>query len=60
MAMRQLSGDVGEASLPATLRSDNAGSVKEVIAGLADLDANGLRLQWRAVSEQILGPSRLC
>jgi Protein of unknown function (DUF2924) len=47
MAMRQLSGDVGEASLPAAPRSDNAGSVEDVIADLADLDANGLRLQWR-------------
>ena len=47
MAMRRLSGDVGEASPPWAPRSDNAGSVEDVIAGLADLDANGLRLQWR-------------
>ena len=47
MAMRRLSGDVGEASPPPAPRSDNAGSVEDVIAGLADLDANGLRLQWR-------------
>jgi hypothetical protein len=47
MAMRRLSGDVGEASPPSAPRSDKAGSVKDVIAGLADLDANGLRLQWR-------------
>jgi hypothetical protein len=47
MAMRQLSGDVGEASPPPAPRSDNAGSLEDVIAGLADLDANGLRLQWR-------------
>jgi len=46
MAMPQLSGDVGEASPPAP-RSDNAGSVEDVIAGLADLGANALRLQWR-------------
>jgi Protein of unknown function (DUF2924) len=45
--MRQLSGDVGEASLPSAPRSDDPGSVEDVIAGLADLDANGLRLQWR-------------
>jgi len=45
--MRRLSGDVGEASPPWAPRSDNAGSVEDVIAGLADLDANGLRLQWR-------------
>jgi hypothetical protein len=30
-----------------TPRSDNAGSIEDVTAGLADLDANGLRLQWR-------------
>src|SRR5271165_5991338 len=47
MAMRRLSGDVGEASPPWAPRSDNAGSVEDVIARLADLDANGLRLQWR-------------
>src|SRR5271169_6927514 len=47
MAMRRLSGDAGEASPPWAPRSDNAGSVEDVIAGLADLDANGLRLQWR-------------
>ena len=47
MAMRRLSGDVGEASPPSAPRSDNAGSVEDVIAGLADLDANALRLQWR-------------
>ena len=47
MAMRRLSGDVGEASPPWAPRSDNAGSVEDVFAGLADLDANGLRLQWR-------------
>ena len=47
MEMRRLSDDVGEASPPWAPRSDNAGSVEDVIAGLADLDANGLRLQWR-------------
>ena len=44
-AMRRL--HVGAASPPLAPRSDNAGSVEDVIAGLADLDANGLRLQWR-------------
>ena len=47
MAMRQPSGDVGAASPLLTPGSDNAGSVEDVIAGLADLDAKGLRLQWR-------------
>jgi hypothetical protein len=30
-----------------TPRSDNAGSVEDVITGLTDLEAKGLRLQWR-------------
>jgi hypothetical protein len=47
MAMRQPSGDVDAASPLMTPRSDNAGSVEDVIAGLVDLDAKGLRLQWR-------------
>ena len=47
MAMRRRSGDVGEASPPWVPRSDNAGSVEDVIAGLADLDANALQLQGR-------------
>jgi hypothetical protein len=47
MAMRRLSGDVGVASPLLTPRSDNAGSVEDVIAGLADLDPKGLQLQWR-------------
>ncbi len=47
MAMRRLSGDVGEASPTSAPRSENAGSAEGVIAGLADFDANGLRLQWR-------------
>jgi Protein of unknown function (DUF2924) len=47
MAIRRPSGDVGGASPLLTPRSHNAGSVEDVIAGLADLDAKGLRLQWR-------------
>jgi hypothetical protein len=45
--MRRPSGDVDTPSLPFTPRSDDEGSVEEVIAGLANLDAKGLRLQWR-------------
>jgi Protein of unknown function (DUF2924) len=45
--MRRPSADAGAASPPLTPRSDDAGSVEDVIAGLADLDAKGLRLQWR-------------
>ena len=47
MAMRRHSGGVGEVSAPPALRSDYAGSLNDVIAGLVDLDVNGLRLQWR-------------
>jgi hypothetical protein len=47
MAMRRPSGGAGAASPLLTPRSDTAGSVEDVIAGLADLDAKGLRLQWR-------------
>jgi hypothetical protein len=47
MAMRRPSGDAGAASSLLTPRSGNAGSVEDVIAGLADLDAKALRLQWR-------------
>jgi hypothetical protein len=47
MATRRLAGVVGTLSPPLTPRSDNAGSVEDVISGLADLDAKGLRLQWR-------------
>ena len=47
MAMRRERGGVGEASPPPAPRSDNAGSLNDVIADLADLDANGLCLQWR-------------
>jgi hypothetical protein len=46
-AMRRPVGDAGATSPPLTPRSDNAGSVEDVIRGLADLDARGLRLQWR-------------
>jgi hypothetical protein len=46
-AMQRPSGDVGAASPLLTPRSDNAGSVEDVIAGFGDLDAKGLRLQWR-------------
>jgi hypothetical protein len=46
-AMRRRSVDVSAASPLLTPRSDNAGPVEDVIAGLADLDAQGLRLQWR-------------
>ena len=47
MAKRLLSGDVGEASAPSAPRSDNAGSLTDVIMGLADLGVKGLCLQWR-------------
>lgn len=47
MTMRRPSGDAGATSPLLTPRSDNAGSVEDVIAGLAALDAKGLRLQWR-------------
>jgi hypothetical protein len=47
MAMRRHSGGVGEVSAPPAPQSDYAGSLNDVIAGLADLDVNGLRLQWR-------------
>jgi hypothetical protein len=45
--VRRSSGDVGAASPLVTPRLDTAGSVEDVIAGLADLDPRGLRLQWR-------------
>jgi hypothetical protein len=45
--VRRSSGDKGAASPLVTPRLDSAGSVEDVIAGLADLDAKGLRLQWR-------------
>ncbi|HZZ24489.1 MAG TPA: DUF2924 domain-containing protein [Roseiarcus sp.] len=47
MAMRRHSGGVGEASPTPAPRSDNAGSLDDLIAGLADLDVQELRLQWR-------------
>src|SRR5271165_2501819 len=34
-------------SPPPAPRSDEATSLSDLIAGLADLDPNGLRLQWR-------------
>jgi len=46
-AMRRALADVGAPSPLLTPRSDNAESVEDVIAGLADLDAKGLPLQWR-------------
>jgi hypothetical protein len=45
--MRRPSGDGGAASPLLTQGSDDVGSVEDVIAGLADLDAKALRLQWR-------------
>jgi Protein of unknown function (DUF2924) len=45
--VRRSSGDAGAASPVVTPRLDSAGSVEDVIAGLADLDTQGLRLQWR-------------
>jgi hypothetical protein len=45
--VRRSSGDKGAASPLVTPRLDSAGSVEDVIAGLADLDPRGLRLQWR-------------
>ena len=47
MPMRRHSGGVGGVSPPPAQRSDEAASLSDLIAGLADLDANGLRLQWR-------------
>src|SRR5271165_6647399 len=47
MPMRRHSGAAGGVSPPPAQRSDEATSLSDLIAGLADLDANGLRLQWR-------------
>ncbi len=47
MPMRRHSGGAGGVSPPPAQRSDEATSLSDLIAGLADLDANGLRLQWR-------------
>ena len=44
--MRRPAGDVGAPSSLLKTQSDNGGSVEDVIAGFADLDAKGLRLQW--------------
>jgi hypothetical protein len=45
--VRRSSGGAGAAAPPSSPRFENAGSVEDVIAGLADLDAKGLRLYWR-------------
>src|SRR5271165_4881674 len=45
--MRRHSGGAGGVSPPPAQRSDEATSLSDLIAGLAELDANGLRLQWR-------------
>ena len=47
MPMRRHSGGAGGVSPPPAPRSDEATSLSDLIAGLADLDPNGLRLQWR-------------
>ena len=47
MPIRRHSGGAGGVSPPPAQRSDEATSLSDLIAGLADLDANGLRLQWR-------------
>src|SRR5208337_1373266 len=47
MPMRRHSGGAGGVSPPPAQRLDEATSLSDLIAGLADLDANGLRLQWR-------------
>ena len=47
MPMRRHSGGAGKVSPPPAPRSDEATSLSDLIAGLANLDANGLRLQWR-------------
>jgi len=47
MPIRRHSGGVGGVSPPPAPRSDEAASLSDLIAGLPDLDANGLRLQWR-------------
>jgi len=47
MAKRQQSCGVGEALLPSAPRSAERGSLEDLVAGLVDLDVNGLRLQWR-------------
>src|SRR5271165_3082931 len=47
MPMRRHSGGVGGVSPPPAPRSVEATSLSDLIAGLADLDPNGLRLRWR-------------
>ena len=47
MAKRRQSCGVGEALLPSAPRSAERGSLEDLVAGLVDLDVNGLRLQWR-------------
>ena len=47
MPIRRHSGGVGGVSPPPAPRSVEATSLSDLIAGLADLDPNGLRLQWR-------------
>ena len=47
MPMRRHSGGAGGVAPPPAPRSDELASLSDLIAGLADLDANGLRLQWR-------------
>ena len=47
MPMRRHSGGAGGVAPPPAPRSDEATSLSDLIAGLADLDASGLRLQWR-------------
>src|SRR5271166_3995657 len=47
MPIRRHSGGVGGVSPPPAPRSVEATSLSDLIAGLADLDPNGLRLRWR-------------
>ena len=47
MPMRRHSGGAGGVSPPPAPRSDELASLNDLLAGLADLEANGLRLQWR-------------
>jgi hypothetical protein len=47
MAKLPQSSGVGENLLPLAPRSAEHGSLKELVAGLVDLELNGLRLQWR-------------
>ena len=47
MAKPPQSSGVGEDLPPSAPRSAERGSLDDLVAGLIDLDANGLRLQWR-------------